>query len=138
MMGVVASGDGTSTMPLADVFYLISSRLKNWQALASLGRLGEFARMETLIRIRGDSDGCRNRQDLEHRYACMDKMVSDLQHQRRLQTPKERGESAFRGTGWFNIAIDRDGAVICGEEPCTRNRCSLLTCLSCRCVSARS
>lgn len=112
MWDVIAGGDwDTYTMPIDDVlpYRLTLEKLSTGQ---SWEEVGEFARMEDLIRVKGGSDGCKNRQDVERRYARMDDMVNDIKQSRRLQTRKERGEASFRELGGINMAIDRDGSLI--------------------------
>lgn len=112
MMQVVAAGDWDQHhMPFSDVqiYKLTFEKLATGQ---SWEEVGEFARMEELIRIKGGSDGCKNRADIEQRYARMDALVEDIRRERQLKTRKELGDVRFREMGGINIAIGRDGTFI--------------------------
>lgn len=109
---VIADGDwDTHHMPISEILpYRIT--LEKLASGQSWEAVGEYKRMEALIKIKGVNDQCRNRSDLDQRYAQMDVLAEYVRDNRRLKTRKELGGSYFREMGGINICIGRDGSLI--------------------------
>lgn len=95
----------------------LKTKRDHWIGGFSWKELGVYDYKMGRVKLKGESDGCKNYEDVVARYERLDKLFETVKSEGRLRTQEEltgKKRTFARGRGEIEIFIDRNGSPIHG------------------------